>query len=89
MPHSFLFVAGPLCADLITIRSDLVRFGTNDFFFCRRNAVTRTDVRDVLIRRDVSTAFNHHYSVKIAQVRAARSSYAAQPKSGVHILDSG
>lgn len=34
----------------------------------RRNAVTRVDVRDVLMRRDVSNGFNHNYSVKVAQV---------------------
>lgn len=34
-----------------------------------RNAVTRADVRDVLMRRDASTAFNHNYSVKIGQVQ--------------------
>ncbi|CAM9579888.1 unnamed protein product, partial [Ectocarpus fasciculatus] len=32
-----------------------------------QNAVTRSDVRDVLMRRDVSNSFNHHYSVKVAQ----------------------
>lgn len=34
-----------------------------------RNAVTRVDVRDVLIRRDVSNTYNHHYSVRVGQVR--------------------
>lgn len=33
-----------------------------------RNAITRCDVRDVLMRRDVSNGYNHHYSVKVAQV---------------------
>ncbi|CAN0025704.1 unnamed protein product [Scytosiphon promiscuus] len=32
-----------------------------------QNAVTRADVRDVLMKRDVSTGYNHHYSVKVAQ----------------------
>ena len=36
--------------------------------YLRRNAVTRVDVRDVLMRRDVSNGFNHNYSVKVGQV---------------------
>lgn len=32
--------------------------------------MTRADVRDVLMRREISNTFNHNYSVKIGQVQA-------------------
>ena len=42
-------------------------FGVASVAF-NRNAVTRCDVRDVLMRRDASNGYNHHYSVKVPQV---------------------
>eukprot|EP00904_Undaria_pinnatifida_P005964 jgi/Undpi1/2498/HiC_scaffold_13.g05877.m1 len=48
-----------------------------------QNAVTRVDVRDVLMRRDVSNGLNHHYSVKVAQTAVtAAAAVAAATETG-------
>lgn len=63
------------------VRASLV---LSPIFIVVRNAVTRADVRDVLMRRDVSTSFNHQYSVKIPQVLSCPS--GAWPNSSIQAL---